>query len=199
MTLTPSRARDRRRPHGPPLGRALLAALAAGTGVAACVLAGTTARHHSSFTTVLIMASVPLAIAAAARPDTHISLGVVAVVVWAWLRANPDAATARTVVVAVALLAFHAAIAVLATTPSAVAPTAAVLRRWGLRTLWVMAGTIVVWLLVAALQDQRRPPSPTALSAAVLAVAAAALWARHRALAAARHRSPQLSRPGDAT
>ena len=197
--MTSIRAHEFHRPAAPQLGRALLAALAAGSGVAACVLAGTTAGQSSSFTPTLMMSSVPWASAAAARPDTHISLGVVAVTVWAWLRAAPDAATVRTVIVAVALLAFHATIALLASTPPAVAPTGAVFRRWGLQTVFVVAGTIMLCVLVAALQGQRRAPNPTGLSVAVVAVAGAAFWARHRALAAGRHPSAQLSRPGDAT
>ena len=180
-------------PPGPVVGRALLAALAAASGVAACVLAGTTRAHTSSFTTTLMLWSVALAIAAAARPDTHIALGLVAVTVWAWLRASADVATFRTVVVAVALLVFHVAIALLASTPPAAVPVPAVLQRWVFRTLWVLAGTVMVWVLVAALQGQPRRASPLLLSLAALAVACVAMWARHRALAAGSAPSPLLS------
>lgn len=187
------------RPDGPVVGRAVLAAVAAVSGVTACVLAGTTAAHSSAFTTTLMVWSAVLAITAAARPDTHIALGLVAVTVWAWLRASPDVATARTVAVTVMLLVFHEAIALLASTPPAAVPGRAVLQRWALRTLWVGAGTTLVWLLVAALQGERRAASPTALSMAVVGVAGAAMWARHRALTAGGVPSPQLNPPGDPT
>ena len=180
--------------------RWILAALAVVSGVGACLMAGITHSPSSSFSITLIMSSVPMALAAARRPDTHIALGLVALTMWVWLRsAAADVGAGRTIVVATGLLVFHAAIALLATTPTTTLPGAATVRRWAVRTAMVAAATVVVWLLVIAMRNRNGGASAATLSAAVLAVAAAALWTRRRTLGASQVPLPQLSPPRDTT
>ena len=179
--------------------RWLLGALAVVAGVGACVVTGTTGAPASSFTTTLMVSSVPIALAAARRPDTHIALGLVAVTLWAWLRSAADVGAGRTIVVAIGLLVFHAAIALLATTPSSTLPDAPTVRRWAVRTTMVAAATVVVWRVVMAVRGHDGGASAATLAAAVLAVAAASLWVRQRTLGPTRVPSSQLNPSGDTT
>lgn len=124
-----------------------------------------------------------LAIASAVRPDTHLALVTVVVLVWRWLVAVDDVGTPWLPVAASCLLAFHSVIALLSTVPTGGEVPLASLGRWSRRAALASSMTVAMWALVTLL-DQREAAGNGLLTAVALAiVAAAAVMIRSRSIA----------------
>ena len=125
-----------------------------------------------------------LAVASAVRPDTHLAVGVVVVVVWRWLASVDDVATPWLPVAAVCLLVFHTTIALTATIPLGAVVPGSVLRRWSARTTVAAGATVAVWAMVALLDGRDAPGNALLTGAALVLVALSAVAIRARSLPA---------------
>lgn len=125
-----------------------------------------------------------LAVGAAIRPDTHLAVGVVAVVVWRWLASVDDVTTPWLPIAAVCLLLFHVTIALAATIPLGAVVPGSVLRRWAARTAVVAAATVAVWVMVALLDRRDAPGNALLTGVALVLIALAAVAIRARSLPA---------------
>jgi hypothetical protein len=122
--------------------RWLLGAWAVGAALLATLAAGASGGGGSLPVSVV---AVAFATGAAIRPSTHTALGVVVVVTWQWLATTRDALSPLAVAVAVALLVFHASIALSAVTPTAATLDRATVVRWAQRTVAVALATVATW------------------------------------------------------
>jgi hypothetical protein len=133
---------------------------------------------------------VPLAVASAVRPDSHIGLFVIAITVWCWLARIDDAASPLALVAALSLFVYHASLALMSTMPSSGSIDPAVLTRWIKRSVPVAAATVAVWGLVAAMRGRGLVGNVTLSVAAMVVIAIAAIAARVRSLGEPAASSP---------
>ncbi|MEM9035534.1 MAG: hypothetical protein AAGD18_13155 [Actinomycetota bacterium] len=121
-----------------------------------------------------------LAIAAALRPDTHFALSVAIVCAWHWAAIDADVASGWLPLAAVALLVFHATVALAASLPSGTAVPNELVMRWAARTGVAAGITVGVWLAVALLDRRELPGNGllTGLALAVIGITALAVRAR---------------------
>ncbi|CAN5546442.1 hypothetical protein BH10ACT2_BH10ACT2_26810 [soil metagenome] len=116
-------------------------------------------------------------------PDSHIGLFVVLLVAAGWLATVDDTTTPWSIGVAVSLTAFHASVAAATVAPPAARWTRAMRRRWSRRSLIVMIASAGTWLVVATVDRYEIPSSGVLLTASLLALAVAGMWARNGKLA----------------
>lgn len=98
----------------------------------------------------LLLLVAAFAIVTLVRPDSHVGLLVVAIVI-AQCVANDDTTTPWMIVVAVGLLLFHTITAVSAITPLDATIDEATLRRWTSRLAVAGVATVAMWVLVEVL------------------------------------------------
>lgn len=118
---------------------------------------------------------VAAAVVTAARPDTHLGLGVLVAFGYYWLVHVDARASAWTVVAAAGLLLFHLATSALALGPAEAELPPSLLVAWARRCLPILAGTVGIWLVTAVL-TRADAASNVVLTAAALAVVAAGGW-----------------------
>jgi hypothetical protein len=159
--------------------RWLLAVIAVLSPVIACIVIG--AATDFTPTAVAVIVGL-LAIASAVRPDTHIAVFVIVVVVVFWLARIDDVTTPWALIVAVALFAYHAVISLMSTAPSSAVFDHATVRTWLRRSFLVVVGTVAVWGLVLALDQGRRPGNGLLSLAALAALMIAIVLVRARSV-----------------
>lgn len=115
-----------------------------------------------------------VAIAAVLRPDSHVALATIVLVLVHWVIGVDDVTTPLSFAVAAALGAFHVLVALLAVTPPTVTVDAGVLSRWARRSVLAIAPAGWTWLTVVVLAE-REAPGNVALTALALATLAAAV------------------------
>jgi len=127
---------------------------------------------------LILLVTLP-AVFAAVRPGSPAALATIAVVAAEWLGSADEAASPGSIVVAIGLFGFHAAISLLAVTPHSARVDAHVIRRWTQRSAAVTIATTFVWAMVAAM-DRRQPPASSVLLFLALGSLAAATWLARR-------------------
>ena len=141
-----------------------------------------------SVVTVVAAGGVPVmpvvvtvvAIAAVLRPDSHVALIAIVLVLAHWVIGVDDATTPLSVAVAAALGAFHALVALLAVTPPTVTVDAGVLGRWARRSLLAVVPAGWTWLTVVVLAEREAPGSVALTTLALVTLAIAAVVVRLR-------------------
>lgn len=137
---------------------------------------------------VLIVEAI-IAVAAAACvvvPDGHLGSVVVVLVGIEWLATVDDPTTPWSIAVAASLTLFHAASAAAGVAPPAARWTTAMRRRWSRRTVAVALSGAGTWAAVAAIETFDVGRSALLITAALLTLAVATLWARDGTLDARR-------------
>ena len=155
-----------------------LALLAVAAAICAWAATAGAAGHTSTIELIMVVA---LATASAGRPDSHIGLAAVIVIVTGWMVEVDSAISIWSLLAAVALFVFHASVAMMSATPPALSVDSVVIGRWLRRGGIVTTATAVVWGLEELLS--RRHASGNAV------ITAAALFAMIAAIAALRQRS----------
>lgn len=123
-----------------------------------------------------------LAVASAVRPDTHMGLVLVVVIVWHWLATVDGVGGPWLPLAAVCLLVHHAVIALSASTPiGGVLPTVIVLR-WVGRTALVASATVGMWAVVAVFDSRDTPGNALLTALALTIVTGGAVMIRSRSL-----------------
>jgi hypothetical protein len=122
---------------------------------------------------------VGLGLICAILPDTHVGLVIVGSIGINWVAAVDNPATPWAIGVAVAIAMFHAATAAASVAPLGASWTAAMARRWSRRFAVVAAVSVPVWGATAVLDRADVGRSPALVTAALLSLAASALWIRH--------------------
>lgn len=163
----------------------LRAAVVGGMALAVCASIGAGGMPPWIVPALFVVA----ALVAAARPDTHIGLGVLLAFGWYWLAYVDAHASPWTVVAAAGLLLFHLATSAAALGPAEVELPRSLLVVWARRAGPILGGTIGLWLLTALL-TRADGTSNVVLTAAALVVVAAGGW-----LALARSK-PDAPTPG---
>lgn len=160
--------------------RWILAVVTIGASVIACLSASLAAPHHNP-TGVIIAVSL-LALAATLKPDSHVGLGLVTVIVVYWLAIVRDVTTPWSIAAATGLLIAHSTITLMAMCPANGVHDRVTMRRWVQRCGATTLGTVALWFLVV-LFDHRRPAGNAVLTlTALVAIAAATLAVRHRSM-----------------
>jgi hypothetical protein len=118
---------------------------------------------------------VAAAMVAAARPDTHVGLGVLLAFGWYWLANVGADASPWTVVAAAGLLVFHLGTSAAALGPAEVELPPSLLVAWARRCVPILGGTVALWLLTAGLTSFDAS-SNVVLTAAALVVVAVGGW-----------------------
>jgi len=112
------------------------------------------------------------------RPDSHVGLAVVLLVGFDWVRAMEARTSPWAIAVAAGLAVFHASMAAAAATPIAAPWTPAMAARWVRRTASVIVASAAVWVLVAVVDGRRPLRAAVIVVAALVVLAAGALWVR---------------------
>ncbi len=126
---------------------------------------------------VIYVPVIALALLCVVFPDSHIGLLVVILVGIGWLVTVHEPATPWSIGVAISLTVFHASIAAATVAPPAARWTRAMCRRWSRRTLTLMVASAGTWVVVAAIGRYEIAGSAVLITAALVAIAIAALWA----------------------
>jgi hypothetical protein len=125
---------------------------------------------------------VLLAGACALMPDGHLGLLTLLLLAWYWAAAVDHPTSAATLVAALAVLVFHAALAAATVAPPAARWSRSMLHRWARRTGVVAGATAAAWCVARLLAGTRIDGSAALLSTALLALAGGAVWLRRRSL-----------------
>jgi hypothetical protein len=127
---------------------------------------------------VINVVTFGLTLACVVLPDSHVGLLVVLVVGVEWLVTVHDRTTPWSVGAAVSIAAFHASMAAASVAPPAATWTRAMCRRWIRRSLAVMVASVGTWAVVAAIHGRHIASSAVLVTASLVAIAIAGLWAR---------------------
>ena len=125
---------------------------------------------------------VLLAGACALMPDGHLGLLTLLLLAWYWAAAVDHPTSAATLVAALAMRGFHAALAAATVAPPAARWSRSMLHRWARRTGVVAGATAAAWCVARLLAGTRIDGSAALLSTALLALAGGAAWLRRRSL-----------------
>ena len=137
-----------------------LIALTVAAAAAAVMLTGVAAGDLNP---VLLMVVSLTALAASARPDFPTALLVETIVVWHWFAATDDRVTPVAMPMALCVFVFHVGIALMSVAPTNAIIDRTIIRRWSVRSGYVVVATVAVWLLVVVM-DGRRDPGSAALT-----------------------------------
>ncbi len=160
--------------------RWILAVVTIGAALIACLAAALAAPHHDP--TGVIVAVSLLALAAALKPDSHVGLGLVAVIVVYWLAIVRRVTTPWSILAATGLLIAHSTITLMALCPAAAAHDRATIRRWVQRCGSTTLATVAVWALVVLFDHRRAAGNAVLTLTALVAIAAATLVVRRRSM-----------------
>jgi len=128
---------------------------------------------------VIELIVVGLTLSCVVAPDSHVGLVVVLLVGIEWLAMVDDPATPWSLAVAVSLTVFHAAMAAASVAPPAARWSPAMSRRWMRRSFALMAASAGTWAAMAAIDRFDIASSSVLITASLLALAIAGLWARN--------------------
>lgn len=159
--------------------RILRAAIVLGPAVVLGAIAIDAGRLSPPVAIVLML----LAGFSALAPDGHMGVLVVLLLAWYWVVTVDRPTGGTTLLAAVGILVFHAALAASTVAPPAAVWSRAMQRRWAGRTVVVGAATTAAWVVARALGSATIDGSAVVLSAALVGLAGTAVWIRHRGLA----------------
>lgn len=123
-----------------------------------------------------------LAATCALMPDGNVGVLTVLLLAWHWGATVDRPTSGATLLAAVGVLLFHAAMAAATVAPPAARWSRAMRQRWARRTAVVAATTAAAWGVARLLGSARLEGSAVVLSTTLLAVATGALWIRYRSL-----------------
>lgn len=135
--------------------------------------------HTLPFISIPVIA---LALWCVVYPESHIGLVVVLLVATGWLTTVDDHATPWSIGVAASLTVFHASLAAVTIAPSAARWSRAMCRRWLLRSATVVIASACTWVVVAAIDRYEIASSDVLVTAALITLAVAGMWARNGTL-----------------
>lgn len=158
-----------------------LGGLAVAAAVASSVLA-TVGSASGQGVAVMLLATVAAAVAAVSASGSHIGAAVVGFLAFQWVAFAGGDTGWRLIAVAACLFTFHGLLALMAAVPHTSVIDRRVLRSWTFRSVWVLAGTVAVWALVAAFEG-RLSDGNEVLTVVGLLIIAAVLVAVRRASA----------------
>lgn len=104
---------------------------------------------------VVLALVVGLAGAAVTQPDSHVALAVPFIAVWHWTASTEASTNGWALVVGICLFAFHAVVALMATTPPRATIDLRSCTTWLRRSLVVVLATVGVWLLVTLVERRQ--------------------------------------------
>ncbi len=157
-----------------------LAVLAIAAAIGAWAATAGAAGHTSRIELIMV---VTLAIASAERPDSHIGLAVVIVIVTGWMVEVDSGISIWSLLAAVALLVFHTSVSMMSVAPPALSVDSVVIGRWLRRAGIVTAATAAVWGLEELLSRRHASGNAVITAAALVAVIAAIAALRQRSVA----------------
>jgi len=160
--------------------RWVLGAAAVASVVAASLLVGAGGASGRELAIATVVSAV-LATIAVGGSGTHVGSLVLAIVALEWLVFVDDETSPRAIGVAVCLYVFHSLLALMAATPHTSVIDARVLRRWAVRSVFVIATTVAVWALVVTL-ERRQAGGSQALTVVGLVVVIVTVVALRRAI-----------------
>jgi len=115
-------------------------------------------------------------------PDSHVGMLVVLLIGVGWLAAVDDPTSPWSLAVALVLLVFHLSLAAAGIAAPGAVWSRAMRHRWGRRTGVLGLASVVVWLLVAAVNRYDLAASSALVAAALVVAAVAGLWAKEATL-----------------
>ena len=113
-------------------------------------------------------------------PDGNLGVLTVLLLAWYWAATIDRPTSGATLLAALGVLVFHAALAAATATPPTAVWSRAMQRRWALRTTTVGVATTAAWLAARILGSTHIGGHAAVLSAALCGLAATAAWIRHR-------------------
>ena len=161
------------------LGRVRGAGVVARLVVLACPVLMTVCTDAAAGHTLrpLTIAIGVLTVVCVVHPDSHIGLLMVVLLGLQWLQAVDDPATPWGLAAATCLALFHTALAATTVAPPSARWTQAIARRWSRRGLMLLAPGAGTWLMIAVLDDRRPAGSAELLTASLVLIALAGVWA----------------------
>lgn len=150
-------------------------ALGVGAVVAAVLASAFASIGDGRVVPAVIVIVVLLATISAVQPGSQTGTLVIGVVLWQWLAMVDDITTAWSIGVALALLSFHSATALMAVTPHTAAVDRRVLLLWLRRCVIVAAATVAIWSLAHVLESREGGGSVILTLLALVAVTAATI------------------------
>jgi hypothetical protein len=124
-----------------------------------------------------------LAAISALVPDGNMGVLTVLLLAWYWAATIDRPTSGATLLAALGILVFHTALAASTVAPPAAVWSRSMQRRWARRTITVGVATTAAWLAARSLGSASIDGRAAVLSAALVGLAAAAVWIRHRGLA----------------
>ena len=128
----------------------------------------------------VLMLVIGTAIASTVRPDFHTALLAETIVVWYWAAGTDDRLTPWAIPMALCLFVFHSAIALMSAAPMRAIIARTVVRRWSIRSGYVVIATIAAWLLVVVMNGRQAPGSAATTIVAFVTLTVLVLAARLR-------------------
>ncbi len=148
--------------------------------VAAAAAATITAVVAGQVNWAVLTLVIGAASASTVRPDFHTALLVETIVVWYWAAGTDDPLTPWTIPMGLCMFVFHSAIALLSAAPMRAVIARTVVRRWSIRSGYVVIATIAAWSLVVVMNGREAPGSAATTIVAFVTLTVLVLVARLR-------------------
>ena len=124
-----------------------------------------------------------LTIISVLMPDGNMGVLTVLLLAWYWGAAINRPTSGATLLAAMGILVFHAALAASTVAPPAAVWSRPMQHRWARRTIVVGATTTAAWLAARVLDSTSLAGHAVVLLAALVGLAATAVWIRYRGVA----------------
>ena len=145
------------------------------------------ATSAAGYTTSAVnVAVVAAAFVCALAPDSHTGLLVVGLIAIQWTVAVHDTTTPWVLAVAVSISVFHAALAAAIAVPPAARWTRAMVVRWTRRLVALVLASGCTWVVVRLVDTVEVAGSALLVTASLVVLAVAGLWAREGRLRSRR-------------
>jgi hypothetical protein len=154
-----------------------LIAVAVVAAVAASAITGLVAGQMNWVVLTLVFGT---AIASTVRPDFHTALLVETIVVWYWAAGTDDPLTPWAIPTGLCVFVFHSAVALMSAASMRAIIEWTVIRRWSIRSGWVVIATGAAWSLVVVMNGRQAPGSVAATFVAFVTLTVLVLVARLR-------------------
>ena len=128
---------------------------------AASMFTALAAGHQVGVVLALILG---FAVASVLLPDSHATTATETIVVLQWWAMTDRNTSAWSILVALSLFVFHAAVALMALTPITATIARSIVLRWARRSALIVVATLAMWSLVLLL-NERRATGSAALTA----------------------------------
>jgi hypothetical protein len=160
-----------------PLQRWGLIVVAVAAAVAASMFTGVVAGQVNWALLTLVFGT---AIASTVRPDFHTALLVETMVVWHWAAGTDDPLTPWAIPTGLCVFVFHSAVALMSAAPMRATIERTVIRRWSIRSGYVVIAAVASWLLVVVMNGRQAPGSMAMTFVALVTLTVLVLVARLR-------------------